>query len=350
MSFNPITLPSLAEIPARYVIQSRESFTRPLAKALLDNGLIEAGDIVRVPTSEGALCADVLSRYWAEITRDLSMFDWQLRIGQNQYSRSWNGDLSTEDGKAFVFIHTTGGPVSCGTISIGGAMKYLEGLQRGFGQTILSALYDVLGMLPLVCTTRDTIGIGQHVYWQGYGNEKDAIEELTACYDCTEKELLDQHEFVSRKEMFGPMPQWAAHPKRRLPRRMIDRVSGYDHFANTVVQAMDELWTVLTFCGPFPELSSPDLYADLLDFTLIVRWDEHDSTGRIIDDYMHFACEGDYIEAASVSTLDLSDLSISKWLQGILATAKLARAAERVLDLLGSNEYEEQRSLVRVFA
>jgi PRTRC genetic system protein F len=129
---------------------------------------------------------------------------------------------------------------------------------------------------------------------------------------------------------------------------MIDRLARANRFAGQVIDAMDELWTVLSYLGPFPDLNSEDLGAELLDFTLMVRWSESDSAPRVIDDYIQYSTEGDYVAAASISGISLLDQSFSRWLDEMRSLAKLAAAAERVLELLGSRLYEEQRCLVRV--
>jgi PRTRC genetic system protein F len=351
VSFDAFALPALDGIPARYAVGGAPSFGRALGLALLDNDLVDKADVRRRPPSDAAFCYTTLKRHWDEITRGLSIFDWNLAIEENPFGcgRAWHDGALQYPGKVWAHIKTPDGPVSCATVCVGGAVRYLEGLQRGFGQTILSALYDVLNLLPRVWTTDTMISIGQYIYWNGCVREKDAIQEAMAFNDCaTEQELMENHEFVTRRQLFGNMPQWAARPQRRLPRRMIDQVAAYDGFASMVVNAMDELWTALQFCGPFPDLRSNETYGELLDLALIVRWDDDDSTGRIVDDYLQYSGEGDYIGAGAVCGIELDDRSLSRWLDGMRSAAILAQAAERVLDLLGSREYEEQRLLVRV--
>ncbi|SHK36420.1 PRTRC system protein F [Paraburkholderia terricola] len=355
MSFSALALPSLDGIPSRYTVQSGDAFIRPFALALLDNGVITEADLARRPSSEIVLCSKALTRNWGEITGQLTRFDWNLRIEQDQHRALdgfyWQSSRETDPDAVWALIGTQQGPFSCAQVCVGPAIEYLESLRRGLGQTVLAALYDVLDLLPLVCTTRVAIGIAEYTYWQGYDNEEDAIDEAMAVYGASSKdELLANNEFVTARQIYGRMPRWVRQPKRALSRARVERAAKPDAFAQAVVKALDELWQVLQWCGPFADLSSPDAGAELVDFSLIVRWSEDDSVGRIIGDYGHYAAEGDHIPAASVTGLRLSDRSISTWLQQMRATAMLARAAERVLDLLGSMEFEQQQTLVRVFA
>jgi PRTRC genetic system protein F len=354
MSFSAIALPSLADVPTRYTVQSGHAFALPFALSLLRNGLIAETDIARRPTSEIALCAKALTRNWHDITARLTRFDWHLRIEQDQYGE-WDGAYlgASRDANpdvVWALLGTYDGPFSCGQVCVGPAIEYLEGLRRGLGQTVLAALYDVLGMLPLVCTTRMAISIAEYTYWHGHDNEKDAFEEAMFYHDVkTKEELAETTDFVTEKQIYGRMPKWAKHAARKLSRAQVQRAAKPDAFAQAVIDAMDELWTVLLFCGPFADHSSPDAGAELVDFTLIVRWSDDDSVGRIIDDYGHYAAEGDHIPAASVTGLRLSDRSIPEWLQMMRATSLLAAAAERVLDLLGSVS-ERAKTLVQVLA
>lgn len=355
MSFAALALPSLDGVSPRYTVQSGDTFVRPLALSLLDNGVIGECDAVRRPTSEIALCAKALSRHWREITANLTMFDWQLRIEQDQYGSSegsyWRSYRPRDPDVLWALIGTLGGPFSCRQICVGPAIDHLEKLRRGFGQTVLAAVYDVLHMLPRVCTTSTAIGIAEYTYWHGYSNEQDAFKEALFYHDVkTKQELAEVSDFVTHEQMYGPMPNWARQPERVLSRAQLERAAKPDAFAKSIIDAVDELWTVLSFCAPFANHSSPDAEAELVDFTLILRWTEGDSLGRILDDYGHYAAEGDYIPAASVCGLRLSDRSISDWLKKMRASALLAAAVERVLGLLGSREFEEQRTLVRVFA
>src|SRR5262249_50539473 len=137
----------------------------------------------------------------------------------------------------------------------------------------------------------------------------------------TREDLFEQTDFVSHSEFYGDMPRWVAAPQRVLTARKTQLAAGKDGFARAVVDAMDDLWEVLTTAGPFADVSSPDAGADLVDFNVLVRWRDDDSVGRVIDDYCHHAGEGDYIEASSVTALSIIDDSIADWLQQMHATA-----------------------------
>ncbi|MGP8437143.1 PRTRC system protein F [Paraburkholderia fungorum] len=349
MSFAPIALPSLSDIPGVYTISSGESFAYPLVRSLLESGLIGAEDVARRPRSELALATAALTRRWNQITDGMELFDWNLRIDQALDGYSFDSTIKQTD-QAWAMVQTTHGPVSCRQVSIGGAINALEQVCKGLGQTLLAALYDACDMLPTICTPAYALGLAEYTYWYGESDESFAIEEAMSLHDCqSREELIETFDFFTRDKFFRGMPEWAASPQRVLSRAKVKRAAAQDEFATEVVAAMDAIWNIVRFYGPFAEVGTGGAGLDAIDLALVVRWTEDDVVGRVVDDFLQYIADGEFLGAASATPLNIVGGDIATWLKQMEATALLAKAVERLLTLLGREEYQA-KTLVRVFA
>ncbi|WP_144154510.1 PRTRC system protein F [Paraburkholderia sp. BCC1885] len=348
MSFAPLAVPSLDDVPGSYTINSGESFSYPLAVSLLESGVIGAEDLTRRPRSELALATTALSRHWNRITEGMQLFDWNLRLEQGL--GGFFAEMPKFTDQVYALIQTDRGPVSCQHVCIGGAIAALEGVGEGLGQTVLAALYDACSMLPTVCTPERTFWLASYTYWCGEIDEDLAIEEAMALHDCkSREELIDTFDFFTPTKFFAEMPRWAATPKRVLSRAQVRRAAGRDEFASEVVDAMDTVWGIACHYGPFAEVGTAGAGLDAIDFALIIRWKEDDVTDRVVDDFLQYVSDGDCLIASSATPLKIEGGDIAKWLKEMGATALLAKAVERLLSILGREEFQT-RTLVRVFA
>ncbi|PQV51012.1 PRTRC system protein F [Paraburkholderia sp. BL21I4N1] len=349
MSFAPLALPSLANVPGAYTISSGESFAYPLAMSLLESGVIAAEDVARRPRSEMAVATAALTRHWNRITEGMHMFDWNLRLEQEPAGYPFEPAKRTD--QLWAMIQTTRGPVSCKQVCIGGAITELERVREGLGQTLLAALYDAFHMLPTVCSPEYTFWLAQHTYWYGESDEKYAVEEAMAMHDCkSREELVDTFDFFTHEKFFAEMPKWAARPERVLSRHQVRRAAARDDFAREVVGAMDSIWNIVQFYGPFAEVGTGGAGLDAIDLALVVRWQEEDVCGRVIDDFLQYVADSEeLLLASSVTSLKVDGGDIATWLKQMEATAMLAKAVEYLLNMLGRDEFQT-KTLVRVFA
>jgi len=348
MSFAPIALPSLTDIPGVYTISSGESFAYPLVKSLLDSGVIEAEDVARRPRSELALATAALTRRWNRITDGMQLFDWNLKL--EQALDGYSHDSFKQTDQVWAMVQTTHGPVSCRQVSIGGAINALEQVREGLGQTVLAALYDACDMLPTICTPAHAFGLAQYTYWYGESDESFAIEEAMSLHDCqSREELIETFDFFTQDKFFRDMPKWAASPKRVLTRAKVKRAAALDEFAAEVVAAMDTVWNIARFYGPFADVGTGGAGLDAIDLALVVRWTEDDVVGRVVDDFLQYIADGEFLGAASATPLAIVGGDIATWLKQMEATALLAKAVEHLLNILGREEYQA-KTLVRVFA
>ncbi|CAN7264085.1 PRTRC system protein F [Caballeronia sp. LjRoot31] len=349
MTFSALSLPSLAGIPGVFTVPTKSSFARPFLLSLIDSGIVTETDVGRRPKSELTIAKTALSRKWNDLTQGMTVFDWRLRIEQQSQSTHF-GSL-TDMEVLWAVIQTTGGPVSCDELCIAGPMTKLESVREGLGQTVLATLYDAFRMLPNVCTPFWAVGFAEYLYWYGHDNEQDALEEAAEMAGCTStEEFLKDHEFFTRAQFFTGMPEWAAFPKRVLTRRQVQLSAKRDEYATAVFEAMESLWNIVRFYGPFADVQSADAGADLVDFTLFVRWDHSDAMARVLDDYLQHAGEGEAVVAASVTPINVVGGDLAEWLKRMTSTAMLAKAVERVIGLFKMDEVQPAKTLVEVFA
>lgn len=347
MSFAPLAIPALEDVPARYTIGVGRTFARELTLSLLDTHVITEADLEKRPKSELELASRALSRRWTHITDGMRYFDWQLHIDPKPEGSFYHSPDTPDS--LWASIRTTDGPVSCRHVYIRDGIQALENVRAGLGQTILAALYDAFRMLPASITPGYALGMAEWLYWYGEADESLALEEMMACYDVKSvDELKSVTDVFTRSQFFNVMPEWVALPRRVLTRRQVQIAAKRDDYAQEVVDAMDSLWNIVRFYGPFADLRNEDIGADPIDFALLVRWSDDDEITRVVDDFLHQAADGDYVTAGSVTPLKIVGDEFANWLKAMESTALLAKAVERVLALFETRERQLSRIMVRV--
>ncbi|MFT0167531.1 PRTRC system protein F [Paraburkholderia mimosarum] len=346
MSFSPLAVPELDGIPHRYTIGVGRTFARDLTLSLLDTGVIAQADIESRPRNEVVLAKRALMRHWTHITDGMRYFDWNLRIEATPQTFYWS---QPDSESVWASVHTKEGPVSCRHVYLRDGIEALEHVRAGLGQTVLATLYDAFRMLPLCFTPEYAFGIASMVYWYGESDETEAIEEMMALHDVkTREELESVTDVFTRRQFFNAMPEWAVFAKRVLTRRQVQLAARRDSYAREVVDAMDSLWNIVRFYGPFADLRSEGFGADPIDYALLVRWSDDDEITRVADDWLQQASDGDYVIASAVAPLKIVGDDFTKWLKQMESTALLAKAVERVLALLECRERQLSRIMVRI--
>lgn len=346
MSFATLAVPDLDGIPPRYTIGVGRTFARDLTLSLLDTAVITEVDVQKRPRNEMVLAHRAISRRWKFITEGMRYFDWHLRIESTPESLY---TVAADPETVWAQIHSGTGPISCKHVYLREGIEALEHVRAGLGQTVLATLYDAFRMLPLCFTPEYAFGIASYIYWYGEVDETEAIEEMMALHDVkTREELETVTDVFTRSQFFAAMPEWATFAQRVLTRRQVQIAAGRDDYAREVVEAMDSLWNIVRFYGPFADLRSSDFGADPIDFALLVRWSDDDEITRVVDDFLHQSADGDYVIASAVAPLKIVGDDFAQWLKAMESTALLAKAVERVLALLESRQRQLSRIMVRV--
>ncbi|MGF6643148.1 PRTRC system protein F [Paraburkholderia sp. GAS82] len=347
MSFDVLSVPALNDIPASYTIGVGRTFARDLTLSLLDGNVITEADLVKRPKNELELATRALTRRWDHITEGMRYFDWRLRIEATP--EGCYPSMAAESDTVWAAIQTEHGPVSCPQMFIGYALEALEQVREGLGQTVLATLYDAFRMLPQAATPACIFGLASYCYWYGEADETEALAEMMSMHDVkTLEDLLTVTDVFTRKTFFEGMPEWAVFPRRKLTRNQVRRAAARNDYAREVVEAMDALWNVVTFYGPFADVRCDDVGADLIDYSLLLRWHPDDQLGRVMDDFLHSTSDGEYVIASCVTPLKVTGSDFSRWLKEMEATALLAKCVERVLTLFEERDRRLARIMVRV--
>ncbi|KVP71077.1 hypothetical protein WL30_27430 [Burkholderia ubonensis] len=357
MNSTSMIVPRIApDVPVRYATGNNRPFTRSLALALMNGGVVTEADAAALDANAGEqqLVDTIVERAWREITADLRLLSWNLQISGNQH----------DPGFALITIRSDNGYASAPVRYISEGINRLEKAAPGLGQTVLAVLYDVCNhYLPAICTPFETIGVAQQIHWYGEVDELSALEELACMHemdmpDKDDPDALDAFfealETPRRSSFFRSAPQWVCYPSRVMTAEQVAgaHLSTADViFVYSVVGACDDIHRIVTSGGPFARIDSRDADAESIDYAMYLLWDEEDGTTRALDAHWHYAIQGDYLDAMTGVRLPLAGKHIGTWFDRMRNTAQLARATEDLISLISSSHdhsNEPQAVQVRV--
>lgn len=343
-----LALPRLGDIPHRYVVPAEATWVRTLLLSLLDAAAVAPEDFAGRPQTMGALLKNVLRRHWLEITRGERIFRWNL--GASHEQRSWD---HADPGVTWLTIAPPDGeddPWPCPTVFVGAAIGRLEAVAEGLGQTVLATFYEALRYLPNTLTPQDALWQAEFVYWHGLNSETEMVEEMMAEDGKTVEQIVEELAIFRRADFFAHMPEWVVSPQRVLTDAQVRRAARRDTYAREVVAAVDVVWRTVCQAGPFAGCSCRDSESDSVAWIAWFRWSKDDAAGRILDDWANEAMQGEFIEAASAVCCAPGHNDAAQWLQRMRSTARLARAMEPLVDLLGAPTEATARVRVQVAA
>lgn len=346
-----LALPRLGNVPRSYVIPTEAAWVRALLLSLLDANAVAPEDFAGRPQTMGALLKNVLRRHWLEITRGERIFRWNLGAAHEQ--RSWD---HSDPGMTWLTIGppgSDGDPWPCPKYVIGPAIERLEAVAEGLGQTVLAVFYEALGYyLPNTLTPQDSLWQAQFVYWHGHESETEMVEEMMEEEGRTVEQIVHDLNIFRRADFFAHMPEWAVVPRRVLTDAQVRRAARRDPFARQVVAAVDVIWRAVCNSGKFANCTCRDSECDPVAWIAWFRWSEDDEAGRILDDWVNEAMQGESIDAATAVCCGPGpdETDAAEWLQRMHNTARLARAMEPLVDLVGLPIGDTPRIRVQVRA
>lgn len=336
-----IALPSLTQavaqssVPLRYVVPTDDAWIRDVLLGLDENNMVLPCDLEQVSRYADVL-RNVLRRHWYEITRGERLLRWDLGIARENHV--WR-----PDGDKQIWLTITAPTVAQGydwpTYYIGGPLMHLESVAEGLGETVLAVVYDALRLLPNVLTPAQTLWCAEAAYWNGYESDLlyiDAMRETEGDDNYAEPDIF------KRSQFFEAMPEWAVSPQRKLTDTDVRRAARTDGRAAAVVNAVDQLVQAAGRCREFADCSSRDAESDCVSWIAWLRWSPLDMTPRVIDDWAHLAFQGEYIEAATAVFCDDVTQTLTDWLHRMHANARVARALEHVIELIGETCEDQQ--------
>lgn len=343
-----LTLPTLGNVPARFVVPSDATWARDLLLALHDGGAVLPEDFVGRPRTLGDLLKNVLRRQWLEITRGQRIFRWNLGVSYEE--RHW---LHGRNTATWLMINVPGDADSnwpCPTFYLSENMLRLEAVAEGLGQTVLAVFYDALRYLPNTLTPQDSFWQMQFTQWGGFDSETEYAEEIAEQSGLTPDEVLQRGEVYRRSDFFSAMPEWAVSPRRRLTDAQVRQAARRDRFASAVVDAVDAVVRAVHHRGVFADCSCRDAEADSIGWIAWFRWSPFDEAPRFLDDWANEVVHGEYIEAATAVCCEPEFTNPVAWLSGMRNTARVARQVETLVDLIATPSEATERVMVQVRA
>lgn len=345
-----LALPTLDQhVHSSYVVSGQDAISRPLAKAMLEAGLITDADFRPGPRAklvdvfqdlnEKTLAERALSRWWRAQTASLRLFSFALHVQRLDEMRDFPDHL--------WFCLTQKGDVP--QISLALQVEALERELEGFGQTVVALLQDALRHLPEAWTPWKAWDYATYIYWAGHGSEEEYIEDRLAYGDHASREaLLADEDVVTRAQILGSMPEWMLRPQRVHSRAKLERAAR-STLGKNVLAACDRLHAAACATRPDWDIANMSDLREHLDVTstsdcLLLRWYEDDSAARIADDAYEEvynngnACE--FLRAAPVATTPEGITDYMRRMEGML---RLAAATEPLLMLLGEAEHLQVR-------
>ncbi|KVC60525.1 hypothetical protein WI73_04715 [Burkholderia ubonensis] len=336
-----LTLPRITpEVPTRYVVGDSGQFAHNLSLALMRGNMLtfEDAQLADDHRNERELARIALTRTWQELTDAHSIFEWSLRISSDSCGPSYY--RTGDDNNVWVSIHSDGGAGTAPVRFLRSSITHLESVMPGLGQTVLAVLYEACAhYMPAVLTPSETVSIAGYMYWQGYADEIAALPELRMHYDdvdeATPEEFFEACSIPRRSEFFRGAPDWLINPQQVLNTFDVHRAAEQDEIAALAVSACDEIYSLISHCGPFARVDHHDSNAGPgIDFSLFLLWDHDDGTGRVLDDFLEHEMQGDALEAACAISLPLAGKAVGNWLARMRNTARLALAVEHLLDVI----------------
>lgn len=332
-----LTLPRLSGVPTQYLVAGASDWTRKLLLELQEDGAILPEDFAGRPVSMAQLLKNVLRRHWLEITRGARAFRWDLIA--SHWNSSWQAADNPSPWLLICASARENDPWPCPTFYIGEALLRLEDIAAGLGETVLAALYDALKLLPNTLTPRRSLWQAEFVYWHGEQSESAAADAWG--------ESLGEDVF-RRDQFFEHMPEWAAHPKRRLTTKQIRAAAERDEFAAAVVAALDSAVLTAGNGSDLADCSFDDAEPDSTCWTAWLRWSPADAAERIADDWCNYVTQGEYIDAATAYRCSGDGRRAAAWLRKMRRTAQVAREIEQLLLLIATPANDETMALCEV--
>ncbi|WP_186058894.1 PRTRC system protein F [Burkholderia gladioli] len=349
MIVTPMTLPRLDNVPGALFSGDTGEFAHALALALMRGRTITAEDAARVDagTTDHDIAEETISRVWRSVVEGHRYFDWHLSITEHR-------PHTQAQRRARFLIGTNDGPGSAPHLSLEPGIMRLEGIADGLGQTVLAVLFEACHYyLPTICTPHMSLDIAEFMYWNGYENESAMMADMRELYEGSDgtvddESLIRKHDIPRRAEFFQDCPDWIFRPKQCLSIDNIRHIEKWNVFAACVIEACDEIHTIITDGGPFARTDCSDDYGAPIDYALVLRWTTDDSTDRILDDHFEQESQGDAVDGSCSRIFDLTGNSISTWLRNMKNTGRLARAVEALLKFIATPQHDGEAQQVRI--
>ncbi len=335
MSYS-LQLPSLAKgIPAKLRPFSGATPTTALARQLFAQRIIPADTPAQAARDPHATAQRALAHWLQGQLGDLKRLDLHVRLSLNPVT----------DGKGQPIPDQV--EVCCRWYSehtlceAGRALEALEGMHEGLGQAVLNVLDVVSPHLIPAFTPLDTFGVASYLYWMGEDNEDWTLEEY---HESEEEREEARRGMVTRKMLDDAFPAWAIRNPRQRKHLSLAKLR---HLAKTTNDLGARRVCELVLALRKIRLDSDcraNRDAAFVGYGPLLFWHEGDVTGRVFDDFMNSAWEGEFEEACGEYAFDLNDKDgLVRWMQIMKPRLAGIRALDALIDTLAAPDWKPAR-------
>jgi PRTRC genetic system protein F len=337
-----LNLPRLAPAVPQHFTQATHPSIVLLARQFNAIGVIHDGDLQPEETIEGVI-KKAVGRGIEEVLGKLSMMELSVDLNDGEVDEYWE-DRDEHEGKpAASRFHFTVDVGAIPTAYIGERILALEAMRPGLGETVYAVL-QWAGYGSMLLFTFQHV-FENHPYLYHLDEWED--EETEEGDGDAESESESESEFEgmpSKRDLLEGLPQWVASPALKLTPAQFKRMIGQ---ASTPEWAKEILRTTLAIADVWEDAANKLGEFTCRDqepvYTLaVVRFNEQDMMGRILDDYFYMAnsSSDSYTQSSHFELVYQDDTeSFREWWKGILNGFKLVRHIDTLLHQLCNGNF-----------
>ena len=188
---------------------------------------------------------------------------------------------------------------------VGRGLERLEQAIPTLGATAMDLLHAQSQYVYPVFTPRTALDVASLLYWYGEEDETLALEE--ACPDDEEARAAMREEMVTKAHMTEAFPPWAlAWQAETLDAAALARIAeqGSDQYARDIAALLAQLARL-----QIKDDYRPDIEGEFIGFGAVLSWRADDLTGRVYDDLVNMAQQGEFCDVMGDVYFDVNEPS-----------------------------------------
>lgn len=214
-----------------------------------------------------------------------------------------------------------------GSYSLQNQLEPLEKAFPGLGETALSLMQQAgYRTLDLITPERARYEAA-NLYWYGSETDEDWRAEAEAM------EIPEEDMGMSPSWYDGHFPKWVVSPMQKLDAEQLSAIatSGQDDLASEVASLLIETSVPLQQDVRFSDAGMGEMQC--VHFSALLRWNQEDPMGQLMDDYFEYANEGadHYIEECCIHPIPLETEKFLEWKKSVEQAFALFEKLDRLI-------------------
>lgn len=214
-----------------------------------------------------------------------------------------------------------------GSYSLQNQLEPLEKAFPGLGETALSLMQRAgYATLDLITPERARYE-ASNLYWYGCETDEDWRAEAEGM------EIPEEDMSMSPSWYDGHFPEWVVSPVQKLDAEQLTAITtnGQDALASEVASLLIETSVLLQQDVCFSDAGMGEMRC--VHFSALLRWNQEDPMGQLMDDYYEYANEGSdyYIEECCMHPIPLETEKFLEWKKGVEQAFALFEKLDRLI-------------------